>query len=172
MVLIALLVAVGGAPAATLELSAVVDRSVPPAAVTLTVEGRWLDNDFEVELHDADGVSGDGLWTGRVSGDPARMVPLSLVMRTSKGDRIELARSTEMVDVDGGSITWALDGDPRSTTPRARRVALARPARQMERFETAASAAGVGWAVLVFLFVAWFATDRRSRGRSRRRGRG
>ena len=84
---------------------------------------------------------------------------------------VTLASTTELMDVDGGRITWGLSGDPRVGRVRARRVALASSPRRMERFETASTAAGLGWFVLVFLYVAWWSMERRSGGRTRRRGR-
>ena len=166
------LIAAAVSSAATVDLAVVVGRGVPAGAVSFEVRGQWLDAPVAVALTDAHGVSGDGLWTAELSGEPVRMLPLTLTMTSPQGEEVELARSTEMMDRDGGRITWALDGDPLTTIPRARRVALARPARQMERFEAASTAAGVAWLGLVFLYVAWWATDRARGGRSRRRGRG
>ena len=159
------------AGAATLELTAVVSREVPAAAVGLEVHGRWLDRPFVVELSDADGVRGDGLWTGHVDGPAARMVPLALVVRTSDGATVELASTTELLDEAGGSVTWALDGDPRTPGTRARRVALARPARQLERFETATTAAWLGWLGVLFVWVVGWGGDRALRARRRTRAR-
>lgn len=158
--------------AATVDFTLAVDRTVPSGAVTFAVRGQWLDETVSVNLTDEDGVSGDGRWTGSLTGESTRMLPISLVMMDGTGREVELSSSTEMLDIDGGSITWALDGDPRVTTPRARRVALARPARQMERFELASTVAGLGWFGIVFLYVAWWVSDRAGTRRGRRRGRG
>lgn len=160
------------AHAATVDFRLVVDRTVPVEAVSFEVDGRWLDAPYSVRLTDEDGVRGDGIWSGRVSGEPVRMMPVTLRMRVAGEAPVVLASSTEMLDVEGATITWAIDGNPRTGTAMARRVALAQSPRRMERFETAATAAGIGWFAVVFFYVAWWATDRRSGGRSRRRGRG
>lgn len=158
--------------AATVDFSVVVDRAVPADAVSFEVEGRWLDESYSVRLTDAHGVRGDGIWSGSISGDPVRMLPVTLQMQVTGSTPVKMAATTEMVDAEGATITWALDGDPRSGRVFARRVALAQSPRQMERFEAAATAAGLGWFALVFFYVAWWATDQRTGGRPRRRGRG
>ena len=168
----AILSAWSAAHAATVDFRLVVDRTVPADAVSFEVDGRWLDAPYTVRLTDEDGVRGDGIWSGRVSGEPARMLPVTLRMQLAGGASVVLASSMELLDVDGATITWAIDGNPSTGTASAHRVALAQSPRRMERFETAATAAGIGWFAVVFFYVAWWATERRSGGRTRRRGRG
>ncbi len=159
--------------AATVDFSVVVGREVPADAVTLEVQGTWLDEPFTVVLRDEHDVRGDGVWSGEWTGDAVRLLPVRLMLRQGDGPAVELAASTELLDERGGALTWALDADPRSTRPRARRVAWIQPARQMERLEAATTAAGLGWFAVVFFYIAWWAADRRpATGRSRRRGKG
>ena len=160
------------ASAATVDLAVVVDRTIPDDAVTLEARATWLGAAVSTPLTDAHGVRGDGLWSGQLQGASVRMLPLSLVLVGSDGSETLLAQSTEQLDAEHSTITWSLEGDPRTSAPRARRVALAWSARQLERFETASTAAGFGWMALVFGYVAWWLRDRSDGTRRRRRGRG
>ncbi len=171
MLLAGLLGAWTVAHAATVDFAVAMDRFVPGDAVSFEVEGRWLDEPYTVRLTDEDGVSGDGIWSGQASGDPTRMLPVTLRMQVAGGVSVVLASTTEFLDAEGATITWAIDGDPRTGPAAARRVAWAQPPRRMERLETAATAAGLGWFVVVFFYIAWWSMDRRSGGRTRRRGR-
>ncbi len=155
---------------AQLTVEVVVGSSTPQAG-TLLVKGRWLDKSFEQVLTDDGGgraPTGDGIWTTTVRGPPARMITLDLVAAPPGAPRHLLASTTEPVS-DSGRVTFALS----STHPQqATRVALARPARQLERFETATTVAGIGWFALVFGYVAWLVHGRAPAPERRRRRRG
>ena len=159
----------GVSRADTVRVEVVVDLDNLPAG-SLHARGQWLDQSFDQPLTDnGDGSdpTGDGIWSTSLSGPATRMLQLELVTTRSGGAPIVLASTTELVS-DGDTLTWAL---PTSSPPQAIRVALARPARQLERFETATTVAGLGWFILTFGYVVWLIDGRFSRTEPRRRRR-
>lgn len=153
----------------TLQIEVVVGMEARPAG-SLRVRGQWLDQPFDQALHDSgDGSAptGDGIWSTTLSGPATRMVQLELVSTTSGSTPTVLASTTETVS-DSDTLTWAL---PTGSPPRATRVALARPARQLEQFETATTIAGLGWFALTFGYVVWLVDGRFNRTEPRRRRR-
>jgi len=149
----------------------VVVGSPPPQVGSLYVKGNWLDKEFAQALtDDGDGSAptGDGIWTTTLRGPPTRMISLDLIATTQSAPSQLLASTTEPVG-DRDRITFALSN---TSPPQATRVALARPARQLERFETATTVAGLGWFALVFGYVVWLVDGRFQRSEPRRRRRG
>lgn len=145
----------------------VVPREQQASPPKLTVSTTWLGTAHTVPLTDQGHPGdppGDGIFSATLSGPPVRMLAVTL-----NNDSRSLAESTELIDHSGvHTFTWALDPQ---APGRARRVALALPPRQMERFEAALTAAGLGWTGLLFAGAIWLAVGTNPGSGTRRRRR-
>lgn len=148
-----LLLLIAAAPPQTLRV--VVATTVPRPGLVVEVRTTWLGEERKMRLTD-DGsqpgdVAMDGLYSGVWTGEAVRMLPIQLVQPSDSSDWV-LYEGLERVYQPSDTLSYALTSD---SPPRALRVVAPYVAQRVEMRETSWVAASIGWAALVFVYVAW-----------------
>lgn len=141
-----LLVSVVAATPQVIRLEVAGDPALPYVLEARTV---WLGESRQLELQ-----AGPEGWSGQWEGEPLRILPLILEVR--EGER-SIARYEALETITAGRdvLAFALEGDGS-----LRRSSTAATVRQRDRQDTAGTAAALGWALLVFVYVTWLVRQR------------
>ncbi len=130
-----------------------------PRDTRVFVETTWLGEDRRVPLVDDGSVPGDApadaLYVARLEGEAVRLLAVRLVVAPPGEPEHVAWEGVEDIRAEGDRLSFR-----EAPGERFQRVAGVAYARDPVHYEAASALAAAGWALVVFVYVAWLVRER------------